>query len=96
MSFLMDASVYLHADDMEPLLLAKSPGFEEDGPTWLLVEDVEMVDYMLADGVRIEADVWGTLPDEATILEANYTLRVGVTFDGVVRAAKAAGGDNRQ
>jgi hypothetical protein len=90
MSFLEKVDVFVVADGLEPLLIASMDAFGK-GITSVPLElrATEIGDYVVADDMQLDADVWGRRPDEKTKLNALYTLRIGVTLGGVVRASQS-------
>jgi hypothetical protein len=89
LAFLDDVEIYLSSAGFDPVLLGAGSQFAEgQALAELTVEDVDLRDHLLDEAPELLLRARGLAPAQPTTLSVDYLLRVGVTFDGVVRASK--------
>ena len=87
LSFLSSVNVYVNAAEEEQLLIAHLDSFPEgESAVTFDLETVELAPYVLSDSMSISTDVLGTLPEEETVVVAQFALEVGVTKQGACNA----------
>lgn len=91
LSFLDELAFSASAPGLPKVRIASSTTFPPGERTVELeLEDVDLTDYVTSESMTITTDATGGRPDEATTIEAAFTLIVGVTSQG---ACKAIQGD---
>lgn len=86
LSFMERMEIYVEGPDLPRQLLASAgpedfaEGVEEVS---FLLEDVDLVEYVVSESLTLETSVSGSRPDEDTTVEARYVIDVGVTAQGV-------------
>ena len=92
LSFLSSIAVYAEAPGLDQVLIASQDDFPDGAEVVdMVLEDVDLTDYVVSESMTITTDVSGQRPSEETEVEAAFAIRVGVTSQGC--AAATRGGD---
>ena len=87
LSFISSLEIWVEAPDLEPVLVASQTDFPVGSSEILFnLEDVELVDYVVSDSMRITTEATGSVPSETTKIEASATFEIGVTAQGACNA----------
>lgn len=89
LSFLDRLEVYVEAPELDPVLVASASSFPEGERTVsLMVEDVDLTDYVVSESMTITTEASGSRPPQETVVEARAAFNVGVTVQGACNAIK--------
>lgn len=89
LSFLESMELYVEAPGLDPLLLAHQDDFPVGRAlVEMVLEDVDLTEYVVSESMTITTEVTGSRPDVETEVRAAYALRVGVTRQGCAAATR--------
>lgn len=90
LSFLKSLEFYVSADGLPTILVASRYNFPEGvSSVEMILEEVDIVDYVVADSMDITTEVTGSRPDVDTRVLGSFALKVGATVQGACNQAKA-------
>lgn len=91
LSFISRLEIWVEAPDLEPVLVASQVDFPEGvSVVEFDLEDVDLVDYVVSDSMKITTDATGTVPEETITIQADASFAIGVTAQGACNAASQA------
>ena len=87
LSFISSLEIWVEAPDLERVLVASQVEFPEGvSVVEFELEDVNLVDYVVSDSMKITTDATGTVPAETITIKADATFEIGVTAQGACNA----------
>lgn len=87
LSFISSLEIWVEAPDLEPILVASQVDFPEGvSVVDFVLEDVNLVDYVVSDSMQITTEATGSIPDETITIKADATFEIGVTAQGACNA----------
>lgn len=88
LSFLENIEIYVSADGVDEVRVASQDDFPEGRSSVdLVLDDVDLVDAVVAGGMRFRVDATGSAPTEDTEITADVVLTITATAGGACRAA---------
>lgn len=88
LSFIDTLSVWVESPDLPPAELARQDAFPA-GQSQVALEllGVDLVDYAVSQSMTLTTEVSASSPDEDSVIEARYVLRVEATLRDAARQA---------
>ena len=91
LSFISSLEIWVEAPDLDRVLVASQVEFPEGvSVVEFELEDVNLVDYVVSDSMKITTDATGTVPAETVTIKADATFEIGVTAQGACNALSQA------
>lgn len=89
LSWMSEMKLSVSGPDLDEVLLASQDTFPEGQALVSFdVEEIDLTAYIVSEKMTLTTDVTGMRPPEDTTVEARFSLKVGVTGQGVANAAK--------
>ena len=87
LSFISSLEIWVEAEGLDPVLVASQVDFPEGvSVVDFDLEEVDLVDYVVSDSMKITTEASGTVPSDTVTIEANATFEIGVTVQGACNA----------
>jgi len=85
LAFVEHFDVFVEAPDLPRARIASQDDFPAgEALVEFVLEDVDLTDYLVSRSMTLTTEVRGRRPEQATDVEAAFTLRVGVTARGTL------------
>jgi hypothetical protein len=89
LAFIDSLEFYVSADGLPTILVASRYNFPAgQGSVEMVLEDVDIVDYVVADSMDITTEVTGSRPNADTTVLGEFALKVGATVQGACNQTK--------
>ena len=91
LSFLSSLEIWVEAADLDRVLVASQVDFPEGvSVVEFELEDINLVDYVVSDSMKITTDARGSVPSDTVTIKADATFEIGVTAQGACNALSQA------
>jgi len=83
LSFLDELSFYVSADGLDTVLIASQTDFPAgEASVELVLEDVDLTEYVVSESMDLTTEVSGGRPPEDTTIDADFSLAIRATAQG--------------